>query len=332
MQDDKPSCCAFEHPGMAALGEPLFRLTEGDRVAALAIRLDGTDAMVPLPAVAKLFSISPDSADGRMLHLIGQSLRFVACVHLGDPLPAEVLTGEASWQPSAYHRQIASARLQLQMVDWIGAGEGQDKQITSQMLVVAVEDPAIRPRVQEALRRAAEALGLAGGGSAVAELLEELAGELSYIEALRERLLDRVQAMARRLGRQSQEIGSLAPNRRETLFQVARLAGIGLGRVAARFEQVDAQTGEIIAALRNLERQRSFLRPNRDWLYGTQIAWDPMLREWEALPAGCADDRLWKVIDRLYRFLAPRYMAVQEWQQMLTGSSGPERERAVLTW
>ncbi len=327
---ESETLCVFDHPGLAALDQPVFRLTEGDRVAALAIRLDGSEAVVPLTAVAKLFSIAADSADGRMLRLIGQSLRFVGCLRLGDPLPAEVLTGEASWQPSAYHRQIASARLQLQLVNWIGgAAEGQ--QITSQMLVVSVDDPSIRPRVQEALRRAAEELEVEGGGPAVASLIEELAGELAYIEALRERLLARVQGMVRRLGRLGHEGGPMPPSRRETLFQVGRLAGMGLAQIAARFDQVDSQTGEILPALRNLDRQRSFLRPNRDWLYSTQIAWDPVLSEWEGGPLSLSSERVWKVLDRLYRFLAPRYMAVQEWQTMLAGPVNAERARAV-TW
>ena len=284
---------------------------------------------MPLQAVAKLFSISADSPDGRLLHLVGQSLRFVTALRLGDPLPAEVLTGEASWHPSAYHRQIASARLQLQLVNWIGGGaEGQ--QITSQMLVVSVDDPSIRPRVQEALRQAAGELGIEGGGPAVAALIEELAGELAYIEALRERLLGRVQGMVRRLGRLGQD-GALAPARRETLFQVGRLAGMGLAQISSRFDQVDSQTGEILPALRNLERQRTFLRPNRDWLYSTQIAWEPVLADWETEPLSLAAERVWKVLDRLYRFLAPRYMAVQAWQNVLAGPVNAERARAV-TW
>ena len=327
-----PSICAFEHPGFAALKDPLFRLTEGDRVAALAIKLDGAEAVVPLKAVAKLFNIQVDSPDGRMLHLIQQGLRFVVCLRPGDALPTEVLSGEASWRPSAYHCQIASARLQLQLVDWIGGAEdAQGRQITSQMLVVSVDDPSIRPRVQEALRRAAEQLGIEGGGPAVAALIEELAGELAYVEALRERLLLRAQSLAARLVRLAASPLQLSAARRETLFQVTRLANVGIAEMTARFDEVDAQTGEIIAALRNLEQQRSFLRSSRDWLYCTQMAWDAELRAWEGLSPSDAGERTWKLLDKLYRFLAPRHMAVQEWQSM-TASAGGERARAALVW
>lgn len=330
--DDTATHCTFSHTGFGALQDPFFRLTEGDRVPALAIKLDGSEAVVPLQALAKLFGIVPGSPDGRMLSVIAEALRFVVCVRIGDVLPTEVTTGEASWQPSAYHVQVASARLQMQLVKWIGGTEdGADIQITSQMLVVSVDDPAIRPRVQEALRRAAEELGIEGGGPAVAKLIEGLAAELAYIEALRERLLGRVQALLRRLLKMLQGSGGqLSAGRRETLFQVVRLAGTGLAEISGRFDQVDAQTSEILGALRNLEQHRSFLRPNRDWLYSTQLAWDVELREWDTLAPGDVDDRIWKLIDRLYRFTAIRFMAVQEWQSLESSTAG--RKPKALVW
>ncbi len=327
---DHPTHCSFEHPGFAALQRPTFRLTEGDKVPALAIDLDGSRALLPMSAVIKLFELSPESKDGRMLGLVASALRFVVCIQIGDKLPTEVLSGEASWMPSAYHSQIASARIQLQLVNWIGGARNGDGQpITSEMLVASADDPAIRNKVQEALRRAADELGVQGG-PAVAALIEELSIEIAYIEALRERLLDRVQAALRRLLRLAQGSGQLSSTRRETLFQVTRLVGVGLAEIVSRFDQVDAQTGEILPALRNLEQQRNFLRPNRDWLYCTQLAWDAELQEWEALKPNEAGERAWKLVDRLYRFLAPRFMAVQEWQSLKAATNG--QSRAVLVW
>lgn len=194
-----PARCAFDHPALAALDSAVFRLTEGDHVPALAIRIDQNEAVVPLEALSKLFGIRRDSKDGRLLHQIAQGLRFVPTLRMGDLLPEEVTSGEASWQPAKYHRQVASARLQMQLLSWIG-GNGGGRQITSQMLVVSVDDPSIRPRVQQALRQAASELGVSSG-PAVAALLEELAGEIAYIEALRERLLGRVQTLSRRFAR-----------------------------------------------------------------------------------------------------------------------------------
>ncbi len=325
-----PTRCQFEHPGFAALRDPVFRLTKSDRVAALALKLDDKDVMLPLPAVAKLFDILPAAADGRMLKLIEQALRFVAEIRLGDDLPLEIVTGEASWQPSPHHLKTASARLQLQLVNWIG-GAGDGDRLTSQMLVVSVDDPAIRPRVQDALRRAALELKLDGGSSAVAALLEELATELAFVEALRERLHNCVQAVLKRLTRYGQDALLLSPARRETLYQVIRLATVAAVQIASRFDELDAQTGEIMAALRNLDSQRNFLRPARDRLYAQLLEWEPLLQPWEAVPATMAGEGVWRMIEDTYRFLAPRYMTVQEWQSVLAEAK-LEKVKSAFVW
>ncbi len=334
----QPTTCVFEHPAFAALKRPLFRLTEGDRVPALAIELDGAEAVVPLQSVVKLFDIGADSADGRMLNLIGSALRFVVCLRIGDKLPTEILSGKASWEPSPYHRRAASARLQLQLLAWItgpqGAPPGEGPAgggpaITADML--AADDPATRPLVQDALRRAAAELGVDGGGPAVAALIEDLAEELSYIEALRERLLERVQALLGRLMAMGQSKVRIAAARRETLSQVIRLAAKGVAEITALFEEVDGQTRDVLAALRNLDQQRSFLRPNRDWLYCTQLAWEKELQAWEGVPPSDRGEQAWKLLDRLYRFVAPRFMAVQEWQK-LDSKLTVDQAKAAFVW
>ena len=333
--DGSPTHCRFEHPGFAALGPLVFRLTRDDRVAAMALSVDNNDVVLPLRSVASLFGIRADSADGQMLGLVEQGLRFVATLQVGDKLPTEVLTGEASWEPSAYHRQVASARLQLQLVSWIGGiAESEDGRVTSQMLLISVDDPAIRPRVQEALRQAATELGIDGGGPAVAALVEELAQELAYIEALRERLLEQVRAIGTGLMRAGQDNPSLAPGRRETLVQVLRLASSALAQVIAGFEEVDGQTASILPALRNLERQRDFLRPHRDRLYCLYLAWEPIFRAWGPVADGPGreQDGFWRVVDEIYRFLAPRFMPVQEWQSMMAAADRSDRTKSTLVW
>ena len=329
-----PTHCRFNHPGFATLGNGVFRLTTDDRVAALALRVDSADVVVPLPAVARLFGISPDSADGRMLRLVEQALRFVPQLQPGDKLPTEVLTGEASWAPSPLHQKTASAKLQLQLLNWIsGLTEGGEASATGQFLVAAMDDPSIKPRVQDALRQAATALGIDGGPGAVSVLIEQLAQELAYIEALRERLLERARAMLKRLTQTSHDLVAMAPARRETLFQVGRLAITAIAEITSAFETVDAQTAEIGPALRNLERHRSFLRSNRDRLYSTMLAWQPLLAEWDALPrtTSTEPDRIWRTVDETYRFLAPRFMSVQQWQNT-AAPDRTDRNKSALVW
>ncbi len=104
----------------------------------------------------------------------------------------------------------------------------------------------------------------------------------------------------------------------ETLNQVRRLATRALRDISLRFDDMDAQTGEVMSALRNADSQRSFIRSNRDWLYRSLRAWNPILTEWEETKD------LRQLFVHTYRFLAPRFMSVTEWVSM--GQPQPEKK------
>jgi len=155
--------------------------------------------------------------------------------------------------------------------------------------------------------------------------VEELAGELAYIEALRDRLLLPVQAMLERI-----EALALTcrgdSHRQESTGRVQRLAEIALARFQERFDEVAAQTGEVISALRNMESQQAFIRSNRDQLYRAQRAWQPILDGWAA---AVADPAPWELVARTYQFLAPRYMPATAWTT--AGAARPAAMEA-MTW
>ena len=67
-----------------------------------------------------------------------------------------------------------------------------------------------------------------------------------------------------------------------------------------------------MAALRNADSQRTFIRSNRDWLYRTQRAWQSLLAEWDVAGIGF-DEGILQLLNRSYQFLAPRFMPVTEW-------------------
>jgi hypothetical protein len=246
-----------------------------------------------------------------MLGLIAQSLDFIAALRIDDPLPAEVLSGEASWEPDEVHFRIANARLQWQLVAWLNSGTGGDiPSLDAEALLQVADDPVRRLQVQDAFAKAAATLGLASR-EAVIQLVEELARELAYIEALRDRLLRRVKGMAEKLNRLAQAYRGDGPHL-ETLTQVRRLTGTALQQISHRFDELDAQTGEVMAALRNADSQRTFIRSNRDWLYRAQRAWQPLLAEWDSAGIGF-DEGMMALLADSYKFLAPRFMPVTEW-------------------
>ncbi len=99
------------------------------------------------------------------------------------------------------HLRVANARLQWQLVAWLNSGTGGDEtELKLDDLMQLTDDPVRRQQVQTAFTKAAESLGLASR-DAVVQLAEELAQELAYIEALRERLLRRAMAMMDKLNR-----------------------------------------------------------------------------------------------------------------------------------
>jgi hypothetical protein len=191
-----PTTCTLAHRLFAAFGDPVFRATESDSTPVMVVQLGDKEAALPLTSLQQEFGIPDDSADGRMLALITQSLDFVAGLRLGDPLPKEVLTGEASWELDPVHLQIATTRLKLQLIDWLNAGSGAEKpDLDAESLLQVTDDPHLREQVQDAMARAASVLSVDSSAEVVG-LLETLGKELAYIEALRDRLLRRLRNMS----------------------------------------------------------------------------------------------------------------------------------------
>ncbi len=309
--DDQPTTCVLAHKGFALLGAPLFRRAETDNAPVMAVTLGERQVALPLRSLQREFSIEDDTPDGRMLVLIAEALDFVTVLRIGDALPREICTGEASWEPEVAHQTLASARLRMQLVAWVNAGTGADQpEMSADALLRVADDPLIRRQVQDALDHAAMALGLASQ-DAVVELLEDLARELAFIESLRERLLRRVQAMALKIERMVQAWRGDS-SQTESLTQVRRLTGIALKEIAQRFAQLDAQTSEVMSTLRNASSQRAFIRDGRDWLYRSLRAWKPILDDWDEAETEFGDGSR-GLLARTYRFLAPRYMPVTEW-------------------
>ena len=86
-----------------------------------------------------------------MLGLIAAALDFVSVVRVGDALPLEVCTGEASWEPSAMHLTLASTRLRMQLVAWLNVGStGDEPDMNAESLLHVADDPAMRRQMQAA--------------------------------------------------------------------------------------------------------------------------------------------------------------------------------------
>lgn len=276
-----PVRCAFKHPRLAGGAE--FCRVGGLGAPALSLSMGDRPMLLPLEQVARLFGIVEGSADSLMLELVGDSLRFVPTLRVGDALPAEVLTGEASWRPDPRHDEAARARMRRLLLAWAGPG--------------GVPDAA-------ALRRIAQTLGLDGGGAAVAALIERVTGEMAYIEALHERLFLRLSRLQRRIGQHLRSLPVPAAARRAALVAVSRLAGDEAAAIASRLEDAEACPGGLLGLLMLFRQDESALRPLRDALYSDLVAWRPAFALFEPWPED--EPAFWQAIRGLHRFLAAR--------------------------
>ncbi len=307
----KPTRCELAHPVFTTFGDVQFRRADTDGTPVLTMQLGERKAQIPLDALRREFAIATGSADGRMLALIATSLDYVACLRPGDRLPSEVLTGQASWKPSPNHLRLAATRLRLNLVTWLSpASQWATCPRDELTLLRLADDPALLRDVQVAAMAAARHLALPDAAE-VTRLMAALAEELSYIEALRQRLLVRVEALCRR-------VSALFGSRRcrgvaaDTLSQVHRLGMLAFRQFRVRFDDLDALTAVFDTLARNVDGLRGFIRSTRDWLYCSQRAWEPLLARWDQAAAG-ASDEVSALLTASYQFLAPRFMPTTKW-------------------
>ncbi len=328
-----PVRCELQNRAFATFGEIRFRRSETDGKPMMAVILGDREAQLPLAALRREYGIADGSPDGRMFDLITAALDYVPSVAPGDKLPSEVLTGEASWRPSPNHIRLATTRIRLNLVAWLSPAspwaEAERDEIT---LLRLADDQGLRDEAVAVALPAAQKLNLSDA-AIVLKLLEEMAFELAYIEALRQRLLARVEGLCRRMA-EIMTSRRIQPSKSDTLAQVHRLAMLAYKQLHDRFEDVDAQTGEFSSMMRNVDNQRNFIRSNRDFLYRAQRSWDTLLNQWEQ--AGDTAAELAGLLAKTYQFLAPRFMPTKQWQtpklERAAERPGSNFGRAQMAW
>ncbi len=335
---------AFELPIFTKLEGLHFQKSEQTGEAVIVVKYAKNDVSMSFKGFRREFRIAEDCADGRMLDLIAKGLRYVKGLRPGDPLPKEILTREASWDLSDRHVRIAYQRVSLQLVNWMTGGESVISD-PDELLQLA-DDPGTKKMINQAFGEAAEKLGLGRDHKEeVIEHVKQLAQELAYIEALRDRfrrirgMEEKIQLLRRLYGREKSVL--------EMADQVARLGKRAVNEFNEIFLEVDAQTGEIISALQNLSSQITYIRDRRDELYCKLMAWDEILLQWDHTVTIMSPDHA-ELFRRTYMFLAPRYMMVKEWvlmsqlvkpqeslkavSQMGPTPSKPNKPRSNMRW
>jgi hypothetical protein len=287
--------------------------------AMFAIRLGGQEAYLSIKALCREFEIAPGSADAKLVETAIAGLRYVPSIRPGDSIPSELLDGTASWKIEERHSLLASSRIQAQLLSWL---TGKETVITEaaelEMFLGQVEN---KNKLREAFSRAAKVLGHGEQDHAiVVDLIETLARELAYIEALRDSFRP-VAALTATLV----ELARVYSSDKRTCAEIQsinKLMERAMADHQKRFAYIDAQTAEIIGALKSLDRQIQFIRKMRDELHFQRTDWMPVLAAWEHVERKRAPATE-KLLSQLYRHLASRYATAQSMLKR------PERSKAA---
>lgn len=339
-KDDRP-CVTFEHAFFNKLEDAFFQRSDMTGEPVMVIKFAKNEVSLPFKGIRKEFGLAEDGADSKMLDQVAIALKFVKGVRIGDQLPKEMFSREASWQLSQRHVTIAYQRISVQLVNWMTGG--QNLITDPEELLQLAADPQIKKTVNKAFGEAAEKLGLGRDHKEeVIQHVQSLAQELAYIEALRDRLRkiemmeEKIQGLRRLYGRERSVL--------EVADQVARLGERALQDFEEQFLEVDAQTGEILSVLRNLDSQIAYIRDKRDDIHARLMAWDDILTEWELVQVKVGPEKP-ELLRRAYHFLAPRFMMVNEWVLMTKPQRGnadgvsqlgadgkPKKKMHVMRW
>jgi len=298
---------AFEHAVFRA-PNPRFLLANNGEPS-LVVELAELDALVPIKSLRMEFNLD-DTPDGPMLDKVVAGLRFVKTIRPGDSIPREILDGSASWSVHDRHIELAKGRITLQISSWLTGSETVI--VDQEALMQLAEDPAIKQRVNSAFSDIAIKIGLPPDRKQeVIERIDQLARELSYIEALRERfgtikaIGDTIAAFQKIYRRDRTVI--------EDLSRIANLMRRPLAELNSIFDQVDGMSGEIISLLKALNRQIEFIRESRDELHQRMMLWDETIEKWQPVMVERTPENE-QLMKEFYRFLARHFIVEKPWE------------------
>jgi hypothetical protein len=301
---------AFQHK-IFTVDRSYFSLTHDTHEPVFHVPLGDLNAALTLATLRIEFGIEPDSADGKLLAMIEQSLRYVQEIRPYDSIPCELLDGSASWSVEERHRQIAHSRLAVQLSAWVNK---EEIIITDpSQLEQLADDPATKARVQKGISDIAEKIGIGHERrQEVVDKIDLFARELSYIEALRE-LQGEVRMIFGNLTKLS-KVYAKEKTVSEEIVRVLQLLRVPITDLDATFAMVDAQTADIMSILMNYESQVNYVRELRDDLHFRLRSWHGLSVKWKTqdLIRSTESEAL---VKETYRFAAHNFPQQQSWRR-----------------
>jgi hypothetical protein len=286
----------FQAPGAC------FVLMGKEKQPMFAVDMGTGQGYVSLKDLRRTFHVAEGSHDDRLIEQAAAGLRHVPDIRPGDEIPNEILNGTASWTVARKHKQIARDRIQVQLLSWMG---GKPITYTNQdELKKIVGQEENKKALKDAFGRAAVALGFeTNEAEKVVDLIETLAREICYVEALRERTqeLKKIQSNVEALIKIYTDIRGSAEVGRVKLLMVR-----GITETDNILNNVDAETADVMSALMSLEDVIRAVRRARDELHFVMMEWDPVIAKWSNLAMTRSQD-VDRALMATYKFLASRF-------------------------
>lgn len=315
LSDASPSgTVQFQHEFFQTNADGFFHLDQADRRPVYVINLGDQAGTVSFPSIRREFLQGDNGADEAMLDAVGEALKFVEEIHMGDTLPPEVVNGEASWEPLPRHRATADRRVVAAMVKWSEGWEGPISDLED--LQRFTNEHVNQEKIAQALNRLhTDVDGDGQGLTRIQPVLKKLAKELSYIEAQRE-TIERIKRIGRIL-EHIRRIGGGQSGDTNEVTGVLRSFKPMMGIFNEELASVDDQMGEFLGAVSAHEVPFEHIRQVRNEMRHQLMDWDEYLPDWDIVTRKNIDTiDVAPFIGKLYRFLAPRFSPVDEWVRM----------------
>lgn len=286
-----------------------FAISPATEEPVLNLHMGDLNVTLTIPTIANEFNLGPETNDGRLLRIISKSLRFAKMIRPGDSIPREILDGTSSWTVEPHHQTVALARLSFYLINRAEAQnfEANEFQILSKMAT----DEATKNKVSEALVEIARGAGKGRETKeAIFELLEQVARELAYIEALRERY-GKIKMIEKKIA----EAGKVYRRERAVSDDVSRIQALIKGPMSefpSIFKMVFTQMMDVRMVLRSVPAQVQFIRTMRDELHVRFMKWEEMIQLWDMIPAE-RGDAIERALRLTYRFMARHFPQRSEW-------------------
>jgi hypothetical protein len=299
----------FRHKVFALPGAR-FALDQHMQEAMFYIYLGNLSVSLTPLVLRREFDIEISSIDSQLIELASQALRHVKEVRPGDSIPKELVDGSASWSVEERHRLLAKAKLLSQVAAWF-SHDGPPASVED-ILAMTENDLAAKEEFQNAFAEIAQSLGLdPTRKQEIIDHIDSIARELCYIEALREHA-----GQMRTIHEKVLQLSRMAkgdPEISEGLRRAQTLLKHPVAEFSNRFGEIDTQTADLLAMLRNPLSQIKFIRDARDKLHSSLLPWNDIFDRWrdQQLVLNHSTD---ESVHALYHWLAAKYAPSRVWR------------------